>query len=148
MKTVFDEAIRQELINRINSIDESKTALWGKMNVYQMMKHCTLWDEWVQSNKVNKQVFIGKLFGRRALKSVMKDDSPLTHNSPTLPELRISEQTGDLDAEKKKWMMLIGQYATYSATGFIHSFFGKMTKEQVGYMAYKHADHHLRQFNC
>jgi len=29
----------------------------------------------------------------------------------------------------------------------MHPFFGKMTKEQVGYLAYKHTDHHLWQFN-
>jgi hypothetical protein len=37
-------------------------------------------------------------------------------------------------------------YANYSNPGFVHDFFGKMTDEQIGIFAYKHADHHLRQF--
>ncbi len=148
MKTVFDQATREELISRINTIDEHKTAQWGKMNVYQMLKHCTMWDEWMQSGKENKQAFIGKLFGKMALKSVLKDDSPLRHSTPTLPELVVKESSGDIGAEKKKWIALIEQYAHYSAPVFVHSFFGKMTREQVGIMAYKHTDHHLRQFNC
>ena len=148
MKTVFDQATREELISRINTLDEQKTAQWGKMNVYQMLKHCTLWDEWMQSGRPNKQAFIGKLFGKMALKSVLKDDSPLRHSTPTLPEFIVKESSGDIVAEKKKWVALIGQYAGYSAPTFMHTFFGKMTREQVGLMAYKHADHHLRQFNC
>jgi hypothetical protein len=148
MKTVFDKTTRDELISRINTLDEHNTAQWGKMNIYQMLKHCTLWDEWMQSGKTNKQAFIGKLFGKMALKSVLKDDSPLRHSTPTLPEFIVKESSGDIVAEKKKWVAMIGQYAGYSAPTFMHTFFGKMTREQVGLMAYKHADHHLRQFNC
>ena len=39
MKTIFDEATRAALIGRINSLDENRAALWGKMNVYQMLRH-------------------------------------------------------------------------------------------------------------
>jgi hypothetical protein len=31
MKTIFDDATRDELIQRINSLDEHKKAQWGKM---------------------------------------------------------------------------------------------------------------------
>ncbi|MDR3679615.1 MAG: DUF1569 domain-containing protein [Flavipsychrobacter sp.] len=147
MKTVFDQTTREELINRIETLDENSKSQWGKMNVYQALKHCTLWDEWIQADKNNKQVFIGRLFGGTALKKVLKDDGPLTRNTPTLNEFKIKETSGDIASEKKKWMALINAYAYFSNPGFIHPFFGKMTKEQVGQVAYKHADHHLRQFN-
>ena len=148
MKTVFDKTTRDELISRINSLTADSAALWGKMNVYQMLKHCTLWEEWIQSNKKNKQAFVGILFGKMALKGLLKDDSPLRHNTPTLAELKIKETTGDIAFEKKRWIALINEYAHFSNPGFVHTFFGKMTKEQVGWMAYKHIDHHLRQFNA
>ena len=82
------------------------------------------------------------------MKKVLKDDSALARNTPTLPELKIKETTGDIESEKKKWINLINDYAHFSNPHFIHTFFGKMTKEQVGQLAYKHADHHLRQFNA
>ena len=146
MKTIFDKVTRDELIGRIGLLNESSIAQWGKMNVYQALKHCALWDEWVQNGKNNRQVFVGRLFGKMALKKVLKDESPLARNTPTLPELKIKENTGDIAYEKKKWIALINGYAHFSNPGFLHTFFGKMTKEQVGQMAYKHADHHLRQF--
>ena len=148
MISVFDTATRDELTSRLTTLNENSAAQWGKMNVYQALKHCTLWDEWVQSGKINKQAFIGRLFGQMALKKLTKDDAPLGRNTPTLPELRIKETTGDIPSEKMKWVALINGYAHFSNPVFFHSFFGKMTKEQVGLLAYKHADHHLRQFGC
>jgi len=148
MKTIFDKSTRDELIGRIDTLTEDSSAQWGKMNVYQMLKHCRLWDEWVAGEK-NKQVFVGRLFGRLALKNVLKDEKPLSRNTPTIPELRLNRlgENGDVESEKAKWIGMIEGYAHFSNPGFVHTFFGKMTREQIGYLAYKHADHHLRQFN-
>jgi lysozyme family protein len=87
MKSIFDKATRDELINRINSLNESKTAQWGKMNLYQMLKHCRLWEEMMQSKINLKWVFIGRIFGRIALKTVLGNANPLKRNTPTIPSL-------------------------------------------------------------
>ena len=147
MKTVFDTTTRNELIQRINTLTESNTAQWGKMNVYQMIKHCRLWEETALGKTKYKRVFIGRIFGKIGLRRVLKDDQPLTHNSPPIPDLIITE-TGDVSNERKKWVALIEEYAHISSLELIHPFFGKMTMEQTGRMAYKHTDHHLRQFNA
>ena len=47
MKTVFDLATREELIQRISLLNQDSKPVWGKMNVYQMTKHNTIWNEWV-----------------------------------------------------------------------------------------------------
>jgi hypothetical protein len=149
MKTIFDQTTRSELINRINALNENSTAQWGKMNIYQMLKHCTLWEEWMsgKNQPKYKQAFIGRVFGKMALRSVLKDEAPLRRNTPTTPDLIIKEKTGDIASEKLKWVSSIEAYEHYSNPGFIHDFFGKMTVEQIGYFVYKHTDHHLRQFN-
>jgi hypothetical protein len=146
MKSVFDKSTRDELIYRISNLNENSRAQWGKMNVYQMVKHCTLWEEMISGKKKYKQVFIGRLFGKMALKSVLKDESPLRRNSPSIPDLIIKEN-GNVLYERAKWITLLEENDRFSNHDFVHPFFGKMTKEQIGYMAYKHTDHHLRQFN-
>jgi len=145
MKTVFDEKTRDELISRIHRLNENSTAVWGRMNVYQMLKHCTLWEEMVRSETKYKQVLLGRLFGKMALKNLLKEGKLLPRNSPTVPSLRVRSD-GDVSTEKAKWIALIAQYGDFSNPGFVHPFFGKMTREQIGYQAYMHADHHLRQF--
>lgn len=145
MKTVFDQATRDEIIRRINSLTENSGRQWGKMNVLQMIKHCNGFEELVQGNEHHKRAFVGRIFGKMALKNVLKDEAPLRKNSPTLPSLKTSNN-GDLQSEKEKWISRINDYNNFSKNEFMHPFFGKMTKEQTGYFAYKHSDHHLRQF--
>ena len=49
---------------------------------------------------------------------------------------------------KEKWIAQMKEHGHYSKAGFIHPLSGKMTKEKIGYLAFKHIDHTLRQFNC
>ena len=146
MKSSLDKWSRDELIARIDLLNENRTSEWGKMNVFQMIKHCILWEEMVFGNEAYERVFIGRIFGKMALRSVLKDEKPLKRNTPTLPEFVIKEISGDINNEKIKWVAIIEHYEHFNQDNFIHPFFGKMTKEQIGYMAYKHTDHHLRQF--
>jgi len=150
MTTVFDKPTRAELIRRINTVDETSTARWGRMNVYQMLRHCTLWEAWIQGKppRTYKQALIGRVFGRMALRGMTKDDRPLARNIPTTRAFRIAETTGDVAAERRKWAALVDEYEHYANPDFIHDFFGRMTREQVGQLAYKHSDHHLRQFGA
>src|SRR5271165_3151477 len=119
MKTVFDEATRDELIQRINSLDDHSKAQWGKMNVYQMLKHCTLWEEMLWGRTKYKRALVGRLFGKMALKGFIKDDSPLKRSTPTVPELKVTEN-GDVAAEKTKWIALIGEHEHFSNPNFVH----------------------------
>jgi hypothetical protein len=149
MKSIFDKSTRDELTNRISSINEHSNSLWGEMNIYQMTKHCTIWNDWVlgKANFVYKQEFLGKIFGKMALRSNTKDDKPIGKNMPAGKAFTVKEKEGDLKTQKSIWTNQITAYEEFSNDNFIHDFFGKMTKEQIGIFAYKHNDHHLRQFN-
>ena len=146
MKSIFDLATNEELIGRIGNLSENSIRQWGKMTVYQMLKHCTLWEEMISGKVKYKRAFIGRVFGKMVLKSVVKDDTPIKRNTPTIADF-IIKGDGDVASEKAKWIAQIRDHANFSNHDFVHPFFGKMTKEQIGYMAYKHADHHLRQFS-
>jgi hypothetical protein len=147
MKTIFDKTTRDELIVRINRLNENSIARWGKMNIYQMLKHCTLCEEMYLGKRKYPRAFIGRLFGRIGLRNLLKDETPIKPNAPTSSYFKIKERSGNILAEKMKWISLIDEYAEYSNENFEHWFFGEMTKEQVGQFVYKHTDHHLRQFN-
>jgi len=150
MKTIFDKATRDELIARINSLSENNQPAWGKMNVFQMLKHNTYWNEWIihTNNRTYKQTLIGRIFGKMALKRMIKDGKPFDKNVPTSSQFKVKETDGDLAGEKLKWISLTQLYENYDAPYFTHDFFGKMSKEQVGILVFKHTDHHLRQFGA
>jgi len=144
MKTILDKNTRYEVIARINSLNESSVAQWGKMNVYQMLKHCAMWEEMLLGKIQHKQSFIGKIFGKIALKDMMKDE-PVKRGLPTVPSFKMTGN-GDVEAAKADWITLLNEHDGHENQGFMHPFFGQITAEQAGIMAYKHTDHHLRQF--
>lgn len=148
MKTIFNLVTREELIARINLLGEDSQKQWGKMNVFQMLKHNTYWNGWIlgKDEHTYKQEFLGKIFGKIALKRMIKDEKPFDKNIPTSDQFKAKEPHCNLEVEKNKWISLIKEYENYNNPNFVHDFFGKMTKEQIGILVYKHTDHHLRQF--
>ncbi len=95
-----------------------------------------------------KQTLLGRIFGKRVLQDFIGDETPVRRNLPTLPQLKVKDSVGDVATQKASWIALLREYERYAAPRFIHPFFGGMTREQVGYLAYKHAGHHLRQFGA
>jgi hypothetical protein len=148
MKSIFDKVTRDELTSRINNINENSAAQWGKMNVDQMLEHCIRAEEHYSGKAIYKRVPLSYIFGKMALKNILKDETPLKHNMPTKPDFVVTATDKDLETAKEKWIVLINAYGEYANPSYTHFFFGPMTKEQLGHMVYKHADHHLRQFNC
>src|SRR6476469_5430805 len=93
MKSIFDRTTRDELINRINALHDNSSAQWGKMNVFEMIKHCTLWEEMLLGKRQYRQSFLGRLFGKIALKDMLKDE-PMKPNLPTVPSFKVNNHNG------------------------------------------------------
>ena len=149
MKSIFDTETREEVINRINTLETVSKARWGKMTVAQMVRHCSLCEEYYLGNIKVKRSFLGRLFGKNAIGGILKDDhSTIAKNAPTSPVFQVPNNVTDLESEKQKWKSLIEGYSTFNSNVFVHWFFGNMTKDQLGQFIYKHCDHHLRQFGA
>ncbi len=148
MKSIFNQADRNEIINRIYSLTADSQAQWGKMNVQQMARHCVLCEELYNGTVHVKRSLLGRIFGKTALKQMLKDDTPLKQNSPTSKQFVVTGATADLQIEQRKWADLVREYEHYSNDSFVHWFFGEMSREQLGQFIYKHNDHHLRQFGA
>lgn len=146
MKSIFDTSTQEEIKNRINALSDKHQPLWGKMDAFQMAKHCTLCDDMMQGKIKIKRVFIGRFIGRMVLNKALRADKPFGKNAPTAPVLETTSASGNLDAQKQEWLQRIDNYNHFTHETFVHPFFGKMTKEETGIFVYKHVDHHLRQF--
>jgi hypothetical protein len=146
MKSLFDKLDNEEVIKRINYLNHSAPAQWGKMNVTQMLAHCQVPLKVSYEEIVLRKSIMGFLFGKMAKKKILSD-KPLRKNLPTFREAKI-KTTRDFHTEKE-------QLATYVArmtqgpqvlTKKPHPFFGPLTTEEWDRLQYKHLDHHLKQF--
>jgi hypothetical protein len=147
MKSVFDDADRGELLNRIEALQAGAARQWGKMNPAQMLCHCSAALETGTGDKPRKQVFLGKVLVP-FIRSSIFGPKPFSRNSPTDPTFVVADER-DFAQEKARLVGLInrlverGKTAAASET---HPFFGKLSGEEWGLLMYKHIDHHLQQF--
>jgi hypothetical protein len=147
-ETILDQAVRESITARIRALTPAHSAQWGKMDVARMAEHCVLWNQWVMGKGGPRltQNFIGKLIGKWALRRTLRPGKPFDRGIPAGKDLEVRQATGDLEAMKLRWLVLIDAYAAFNNPDFVHDFFGVMTDQEIGVFVYKHMDHHLRQF--
>ena len=147
MTTLFDPAACDALFQRMDRLEPSTPRVWGTMTPAQAMAHCAVPLESSTGLRPMQQRLIGKLLAWM-VKGAILGDKPFGHNSPTDKEFVVKDDR-DLDAERKRVQELVARFAERGpdqAAQATHAFFGKLSGEQWGRLAYKHLDHHLRQF--
>lgn len=149
MKSLFEEAAKTEILNRVDKLSPQATRLWGKMQVSQMLGHCSKGLDMAMGTINPRRAFIGKILGP-LFKGKYSDDSPFGKNSPTSAEL-IVDASPDFEQEKMRLKDLINRFSANgegATTKHPHPFFGSLTGAEWGKGMYKHLDHHLKQFNA
>jgi hypothetical protein len=146
MHNLFEPATAVGILSRVDKLQPSTQARWGKMNVSQMMAHCQAPFEVFFAEKDMKRKLPGILFGKIAKKKLFSD-KPWSHSLPTDPKFVIKNQP-EFQSEKEKLINLINRFATegYKTTEKLHPFFGRMSAQEWALFHYKHLDHHLQQF--
>jgi hypothetical protein len=147
MKTILNETDKNEILRRIEKLSPESKALWGKMNVSQMLAHCSEATK-LASGEIKTKFAPIQFLGQFFKKTFITGGKPFNRNSPTSPELKIAD-TKEFAKEKATFITFINKAYANGKEGFKsdrHPFFGKMTKEEWSILGYKHADHHLRQF--
>jgi hypothetical protein len=146
MHSLFEPTTAAEIISRIEKLQPTSQAQWGKMNVSQMMAHCYGPLETYLSERKAKKSFFGMLFGKIVFKQLI-GDKPWRKNLPTAKNFKI---TGirNFEEEKTKLVNIVGRFSSegYTITSFTHPFFGKLSSQEYALFNYRHLDHHLQQF--
>ena len=147
MKTLFDDSDRRSIITRLHTLQPAAARVWGKMNPAQMLAHCAGALEIGTGDRPTKQRLIGKIIVPFIRASAL-GEKPFSRNSPTDPAIVIADAR-DFDKERTRLLALIDRFVERGPTAAgqeIHSFFGKLSGDEWGRLAYKHIDHHLTQF--
>ena len=145
LKDMFDPATRQEILDRINKLTPQSTALWGKMNVGQMLAHLRMPIGVAVGSHTLPRTLFGRIFGPIA-KPIMYNDKPFKRNLPTDKSFVMTGQEKEFEKEKQNLVNLINNFKEENIVSEIHPFFGRLTRKQWSSGMYKHLDHHLQQF--
>ena len=150
MKSLYQPEQATEIKTRISQLKPDSPRQWGKMNVAQMLAHCSAAMEMAVGDSNPPRMFIGRLLGGLVKPRALKDDQPMQRNAPTAAILVVAD-VRDLAKEKERLTGLVARFAAAGPDGCTkhpHTFFGKMTADEWARLMYKHIDHHLRQFSA
>lgn len=145
MKTMFDDALRGDIISRIDRVSTDARPLWGKLNAEKMLAHLS----------ESLKMAVGEITPKSKnlpiryfpLKQLIVYLVPFPKGAPTAPELLPSDSR-TVEHSKNEIARLLGALAERrSATSWPeHPAFGHLTTRAWGVLTYRHFDHHLRQF--
>ncbi|HSU27195.1 MAG TPA: DUF1569 domain-containing protein [Chitinophagaceae bacterium] len=144
VKDLFDPAVKQDILNRVNKLTPESKNQWGKMNASQMLAHCCVPLGVAEGKNKLKRSFMGFVFGRMA-RPMLYNEKPFKRGLPTDGSFIVKDPR-DFNTEKQNLVGRINDFREDTLVGEKHPFFGKLTKEQWSKGMYKHLDHHLQQF--
>jgi len=145
---VFSEETSLTIIARINQLSPSSAALWGKMDVAQMLAHCNVTYEMVYEDKHKKPNPLVRFILKLLVKPLVTGEKSYKKNTHTAPAFLIADKK-QFEAEKTRLIAYIQRTQQLGAEHFeglaSHSF-GNLTSNEWNNLFYKHLDHHFTQF--
>jgi hypothetical protein len=148
-KSLHNPIYFEEIIKRISYLTENSQARWGKMDVAQMLRHCSSVLQ-VPLKKIELPT-VNHLFGAIGILTKLEMqifNNGIPRNMPTFQKLIINFEC-DFDEEKENLLKTLDEYLINFKKDNLpdhHVLFGKMKEEDWGFLEYKHLNHHLKQF--
>ncbi len=146
--SIYSSATTQLLHARIDKLDDNTQAIWGKMNVGQMLSHCAVPYEQILGLNTIQPPLLMRVILKLFLKKSMVNEVPYKQNLPTAPSFIRTEEY-EIANEKERLKDLIKTIQEMGAdklAGTPSLSLGKLTATEWNNLLYKHLDHHLKQF--
>ena len=147
MKNVLNETDYSEIKDRVQKLSSSSSRLWGKMEMEQMLIHCTTQLKLalgeISSNQQGASFLRSKL-GKWMLFSTIP--WPKGAETPTQMNAEITSfAITDIETEKRELLNYLEKVRQEPQLK-THPFFGELSRGEWARLIYKHLDHHLKQF--
>ena len=146
MKTLHNAEDCEAVLRRIAALSGDAPRQWGTMSVGAMVAHLCAAAEMALGDLIARPKG-PRAFRAFPLKQLVLYILPIPKGAPTARELVVAD-AGDFEAARARLVALVSRVAARpaDAPGPDHPLFGSLTSRQWGALAYKHMDHHLRQF--
>ena len=148
MKSLFEPAAVNEITDRMAHLGADSERQWGKMNVAQMLAHCSAAIRMAEGKVTPPRSLLGRLLGPLAKKSLIVNGEPMRRNAMTDKSVLVTDER-DFMAERQRLREAIDRFASGGpriCTKHPHFFFGPLNPVEWAVLMYQHLDHHLRQF--
>ena len=150
MKNLFDPAVKNEIVARIDRLQANSKAQWGKMNVNQGLRHMSMAFE-IPTGKLDPTPSKVPPIPKWLLKFFLLNAKPPKERAETFKEINTVANginPTDFEAERNNLKKAVEDF--FNSTYLIpeNKLVGKFSKSDWGKLNYNHTDHHLRQFGA
>lgn len=149
MKNLFERESVDEVITRIDKLQPTAPRQWGKMDVAQMLAHCSAAMDMAAGRITPPRMLIGRFLGP-LVKPIYTNEKPFGQGNPTEKTLVVSD-TREFSLERERLKRCVQEFLAGGearCTRHPHPFFGALKPSEWARGMYKHLDHHLRQFGA
>ena len=146
MRTLAQPAIRDATVARLDRLTADRAPAWGRMSAPQVMAHMADALRMALGDLPCRPKHV-PLARVAPLKQILLYWVPIPKNMPTAREL-VEREPGAIDDERAACASLVARFdpALAPTRWPEHPLFGALDGRQWGVIAYRHLDHHLRQF--
>lgn len=148
-RTLFDDRMRAETLARMEAIPADRLPLWGTMTAPKMVVHCTDALRMATGALPIRVLPVGRVLGATGLGTVLARHLPFPKGAKTHPKLlaRAASAYGD---ELAQFAAALEEVAAKprDVQWPAHPLFGSLSAATWGVLAWRHVDHHLRQFGA
>jgi hypothetical protein len=144
-KTLWNEASRHELIERLTRLTPDTRPLWGRMDASRMLSHIGSAFRMAKGDLIAAPKNLPLRYP--VIKQLIIYWIPFPKGAPTAPELLTrtvidwNENVDDVRAQIESFGTLDKNHRWGR-----HPAFGNLTPREWGVLGYRHTDHHFRQF--
>ena len=147
MQSLWNEVDRRNILARLEKLAPNMKPVWGRMSAQQTVAHLADWFRMaIGAIRVESR---NTPFRFTPLKQLLIYVMPLPRNLPTARELQKSEPgvwTEDTRELRDLVRRAVQKRSDKNGRWPEHPAFGSVTADQWGILAYRHTDHHLKQF--
>ena len=147
MPSIWDDGARASLVSRARTLTTDHRARWGKLSVAGMLAHLNDATR-MALDELPVQAKAPPFLKIAPVRYLVIHVLPFPRSAPTAPELLVRCGAANLASEQATFATLAERLNAASTLAARHPAFGPMTRRDWGVLAYRHADHHLRQFGA
>jgi hypothetical protein len=148
-RSLHDARVRDETLARFRTIPADRAPHWGRMTAPKMVVHCTEALRMATGDLPIRVLPIGRVLGATGIGTLMARHLPFPKGAPTHPKLMARVPTTIAD-ELAQLATAMERFAAKPMTDrwAPHPLFGGLSARTWGVLAWRHLDHHLRQFGA
>lgn len=146
-KNLLDKTACDQLIDRVKYLTPSHTPRWGEMNPAEMLLHCNICNKQILNEGRGDEKTTFKQYLLRIVALYIAPNFKRGIKSEARNVTKGKIDVLHFDEQKNEFIQIMKDFPNHNKPMTLtHPAFGNISSYEWGIAAYKHMDHHLRQF--